>query len=251
MLAIAIEFQSAIFLNVGISVTFVALLFGGATLYSMWPNRHKLNSAQLLQFKVSYVATTFGTFNALLLVGVIAFSDPGRIVPLSPQQKLLMDHLGGKWQFDFDKTLELREARGATKTEIDRLKQMWSGKSAIGQMHEDLVLNQNVAIGLGTPQSEYRFFQMHRHGDTVCGRALYHEDRFDYGDMSHCYVRMNIKDDYLFIQFRFEEGIPNVLDPKFIADVRKPVGTPGDCNADDLPSSRWSDWELYVFRREK
>ena len=62
-------------------------------------------------------------------------------------------------------------------------------------MHNDMKISGNcAAVRSGVPSAEYRLFATHEHGGKVCGKAWHHEDRFDPGDMSKCYVRLSIID---------------------------------------------------------
>jgi len=75
MVTIAFEFQSVFWLNIGISLTFAALLFGGTSLYTLWPKRNSLSGFDLVLLKTCYSATIFGIFNSVLLIGVFLLAD--------------------------------------------------------------------------------------------------------------------------------------------------------------------------------
>src|SRR5262245_60913264 len=101
----------------------------------------------------------------------------------------LLSSLNGKWKFDFDQTVHARKAAGTTEEEIEDLARQYGEKSPLRQLHPDITIQGNEAVGMGIPTSEYRFFGLHEHDGKICGKAWHHEDRFDPGDMSKCYVR--------------------------------------------------------------
>jgi hypothetical protein len=119
----------------------------------------------------------------------------------------------------------------------------------LGSMHPDINISGNVAVSSGVLSSEYRFFGMHQHGDVVCGKAWHHEDRFDPGDMSKCYVRLQIVDDHLLFKMRMKDGLPDLNDPDWRSSPATEGGSAADCDADNPPGAEWSEWTTYVFNR--
>src|SRR5262249_4582265 len=123
----------------------------------------------------------------------------------APAESGLLAPLAGRWDFDFEKTLDTQTAGGATAEQIDRLRKLYAGNPPLGKMHPDMTITGNEAVCTGTPTGEYRFFAMHQHDGKLCGKAWHHEDRFDPGDMSKCYVRLKLDVDRLVFELRMQE----------------------------------------------
>lgn len=173
--------------------------------------------------------------------GAGPFGSPGDSPQLQP--------FAGDWQFDLDKTLETRVAGGASDAEIESLRKLYAENPQHGKMHPDLSITGNEAVGRDVVESEYRFFALHTHGELVCGKAWHHEDRFDPGDMSKCYVRLMIADEFLHLDVKMKEGLPSLNDP----DLQSPTehGDPENCDAENPPGNDWSGWVTYVFSRKQ
>ncbi|HSQ54116.1 MAG TPA: hypothetical protein VLM40_00095 [Gemmata sp.] len=119
----------------------------------------------------------------------------------------------GHWVFNFEKTLAAQKAAGVTDDQIAKVRKLYTSNPQLGKMHPDLTFDGNVAVGSGPIPSEYRFFAMHAHDATVCGKAWHHEDRFDPGDMSKCYVRLALVNGDLHLEVCMLEGLPDLNDP--------------------------------------
>ena len=115
-------------------------------------------------------------------------------------------------------------------------------------MHPDLTIKGNVAVGNGLLSSEYRFFAMHKHDSTVCGKAWHHEDRNDPGDMSKCYVRLRIVGGDLHLEVNMLEGLPDLKDPDLLSNPPVEVD-PSKCDAGSAAARKPGDWATYVFSR--
>lgn len=163
--------------------------------------------------------------------------------PLGPPDgSPLLSPFAGKWVFDFDKTLAAQEAAGVSEEQIAELRKLFADNPILGKMHEDLMIKGNVVFGVGTPSSEYRLFAVHEHGSKVCGKAWHHEDRFDPGDMSKCYVRFSIVDGDLHLEVNMLDEPLDVNDPDLLST---PVEADlSNCDADKHDSD---DWATYVF----
>ena len=120
---------------------------------------------------------------------------------------------------------------------------------SIGRMHPDLTFDGHLAIGDGLLSCEYRLFGIHEHDQQVCGKAWHHEDRFDPGDMSKCYVRLAIEAEEFHLQVRMQEGWPDLSDPDFGRRLPILAGSGYACDADDPAGNDWSEWITYVFVR--
>src|SRR5262245_13574803 len=165
-----------------------------------------------------------------------------------PGANRLLAPCAGKWVFDFEKTLDAQKAGGATDEQIANLRTMYADSPHLRKMHPDLTISGNEAVCSGRPAGEYRFFAMHEHAGKVCGKAWHHEDRFDPGDMSKCYVRLKIEGDRLTFELRMQEA-PDLDDP----DLRANPPAEGDsatCDAEHPAGSDWSEWATFVFVRK-
>ena len=151
----------------------------------------------------------------------------------------------GAWKFDVEQTLAAQKAAGAPEDEITRLRKMYETRPELIP-EGDLVIRDNEALGFHRPSSEYRFFHLHRHDDgTVCGKAWHHEDRFDPGDMSKCYVGLAIIDGRLHFRSHMAEGLPDLNDPDLESPLPVDLDAAGKCEA-----KTGQDWaELMVFVR--
>ena len=165
----------------------------------------------------------------------------------APPASPLLQPFAGQWQFHLDKTLAAWKAAGVPAAEIAAAEKM---KGAPYPLHADMSIQGNVAVLKGSPEGEYFFFGVHPHGQWVCGKAWHHEDRHDPGEMSKCYVRLELKDQELHLSVRMEDGGPNPNDPD-LTKLPAAAGSAGTCRADAAPDPPWSKWETYVFVRGK
>lgn len=165
-------------------------------------------------------------------------------------QSNLMAKFSGKWVCNNERTDELQMKHGVSKEEIEVGKQYRKEHPEWGKSHEDIVFSDDVASTLGWTASEYKFFHMHKHGDTLCGKAWFHEDRNDPGDMSECRVKLSLVNDELHFQLRTLSGPPNLDDydafsePPFTID-------PAVCDAENPKGTVWEPWTYFVFERAK
>lgn len=161
----------------------------------------------------------------------------------------LLTPFAGRWTCDLEKTLAARLAAGAAKDEVDQLRQIHQVSSA-GGLHPDVTFSGDTAVyaHFNILESEYLFFGLHRHDNTVCGKAWHHEDRHDPGDMSKCYVRLAVKEGDLWMDVRMKESL-DLDDPDLLATPATEDGSADDCQADKPDGSDWSAWETYVFTR--
>lgn len=162
----------------------------------------------------------------------------------------LLEPFAGAWRCNGPATLAAREAAGRPAEETARLRELIEKNPGVQLLHGDITIRDNLAIGAGLPSSEYRFFSLHRHDQQVCGKAWHHEDRFDPGDMSKSYVRLELVDGRLHFRSRMQDGLIDLNDP----DLKETLAVEGDaarCTADKPPGGDWSEWELLVFDRKK
>lgn len=166
----------------------------------------------------------------------------------APSASPLMTPCAGTWTFDLDKTLDAQKAAGVTDERIAQLRKLFADNQSLGKMHPDLTFDGNVAVGAGLLSSEYRFFGMHTHGSKICGKAWHHEDRHDPGDMSKCYVRLEIIEGALRMEVNMQDGLPDLND----SDLQSDLAVEGDlakCEVDSKAGSKPGGWATYVFTR--
>jgi hypothetical protein len=171
--------------------------------------------------------------------------------PFGPsKESRLLSPFAGEWRCDFEKTIEARQAAGTSDDEIEHLRKFSSDHPQFSQLHPDLNIIGDVAVSPGIPSSEYRFFAMHQHGDKVCGKAWHHEDRFDPGDMSKCYVRLILKEKDFHLEVRMQEGFPEEEDPDLKSLPPTESGSATDCDVEHPAGADWGEWTTYVFSRK-
>jgi hypothetical protein len=129
----------------------------------------------------------------------------------APAESRLLAPLAGHWDFDFERTLDAQKAGGATEEQINSLRKLYADNPQLLKMHPDMTITGNEAICSGTPTAEYRFFVMHEHDGKLCGKAWHHEDRFDPGDMSKCYVRLKLEGDRLVFELSMDAKRKNQI----------------------------------------
>jgi hypothetical protein len=188
-------------------------------------------------------AWAFAWLALLLLSGCGNRSGPVH-GPFGPAvSSRLLAPFQGAWRLDADKTLEARKAAGANNDEIARLRKMHEGRQRL-HLGAALTIVDNEALGSPFPSSEYRFFHLHRHGDKVCGKAWHHEDRFDPGDVSKCYVQLEIVEECLHFRSCVIEGLPNPNDPELISPLPVEMDLAEKCAAEE--GKAWTEWMVFV-----
>jgi len=189
---------------------------------------------------------------SMLFVALIGCESDADRGPFGPAEKsALLAPFAGEWIFDSEKTLEALKSAGATDKQIEGLRKLGTENPLVGQMHANMKITGDVAVGTGDLSSEYRFFAMHSHDKKVCGKAWHHEDRFDPGDMSKCYVRLMIKDSNLYMDVKMKDGYPDSDDPDLRSSPPPEGGSAANCNAENPAGSDWSEWATYVFSRKQ
>jgi hypothetical protein len=132
----------------------------------------------------------------------------------------LLSPFAGKWKFDFDRTLAAMSAAGTLPATIEQIRAFHQQHPELGPPHGDLSLTGNVAVvsnSVRQVEGEYRFFALHQHPENVCGKAWHHEDRHDPGDMSKCYVKLQlVEEKVLKLTVWMPEESTDVNDPDLI-----------------------------------
>jgi hypothetical protein len=172
--------------------------------------------------------------------GATAPPGGGTVVPI-------LQPYHGAWRFSLPKTLARWQADGVPAAEIAQAKTL----AQQFPLHPDMVITNDTAILSPQPlEGEYKFFALHPHNPWTCGKAWHHEDRHDPGDMSKCFVRLEVKDSDLHLSLRDDENPANPNDPD-VATTPTLAGSATNCGADAAPDPPWSAWRTYVFERSK
>jgi hypothetical protein len=192
---------------------------------------------------------------SLVVIGMVGCGSEAAKGPFgAPHSSATLAPLAGKWVFDLEKTLAAQKAAGKINDqEVTEIRQHFAGKKGFDALHQDLIFQGNLAMGAAPPEAEgviceYRFFRMHRHGSTLCGRAWHHEDRFDPGDMSKCYVRLETAGDELRLEVAMQEEPPGLDDPDLLTEPPA-EGNAGQCDVESKSKNVPDEWAIYVFRR--
>ncbi len=185
----------------------------------------------------------------LFAIGCGDASDSGPFGAV--KESILLSPFAGEWVIDFEKSLDAQKAAGASEEDIERLRKFYAENPQFGKMHPDMNITGDIAICAGTPNSEYRFFAMHQHGNKICGKAWHHEDRFDPGDMSKCYIRLMLKGDLLYLDLKMKDGLPDMNDPDFKDSLPIESGSAKECDAENPAETDWGEWMRFVFSRKK
>ena len=118
-----------------------------------------------------------------------------------------------------------------------------------GRMHPDMTITGNEAVCAGTPTAEYRFFAVHQHNGKICGKAWHHEDRFDPGDMSKCFVRLSIIDNRLQFEIKMLEDSLDPADPDLNPSPPIDLESAAKCDAEKPVPGDSSRWSTFIFTR--
>jgi hypothetical protein len=219
----------------------------------------------------------------IVVLGVVSFivarsantPMPGRAgIWGEPVMPPLLEPFQGRWVCDQEQTYAAWRARGISEDVIAQnrgiLRKMQEVtmpaqvqqalrsrgvtqedlRATYGKMHPDIFFRGNVATSEGVLSQEYRLFGIHTHGDGICAKAWHHEDRFDPGDMSECFVRLKLVEGALHLQMRMKDGLPDLDDPDLTGTPPVISDSVADCQADAPPGPDWGDWTTYVFVRE-
>jgi len=168
----------------------------------------------------------------------------------APGESRLLAPFSGDWSIDFEKTLEAQKAAGVSDENIERLRKLYADNPQFGKMHPDMTIKGDEAVCAGVPAAEYRFFAMHEHDGRVCGKAWHHEDRFDPGDMSKCYVRLKLDDGLLRFEMRMKDGLPDLGDPDLRSTPPADLDSSANCDADAPSGHGCTDWSVFIFNRK-
>jgi hypothetical protein len=131
----------------------------------------------------------------------------------------------------------------------ETINQTRASNQKYGELHADITFFGHVVTCAGPLGSEYRLFALHSHEGKVCGKAWHHEDPSDYGDMSKCYVKLNLVKDGLHFRVRMQDGLPAVNDPDLTGAPPITAKSAQGCDADQPAGADWLEWTTYVFVR--
>jgi len=185
-----------------------------------------------------------------LIVAVVVGCAPGSAEgPFgAPEKSKLLLPYAGKWKFDLEKTLAARKMAGVTDEKLESFRKAYTVDA--DPFHVDLTFDGNVAFGSGSFSSEYRFFRIHNHDKKLCGRAWHHEDRFDPGDMSKCYVQLEIVDEAFRLDVYMQEDSYAENDPDYLNNP--PVeGKAEECDFAAAVKKTAHQHAIYMYSRAK
>jgi hypothetical protein len=175
-----------------------------------------------------------------------------------PIKVQLLEPFQGQWDCDRAATFALWKSQGkndSVKSTEEFEKHMddefaKSHEPAIRELrrdspHGDITIKGNIIFGRGALAEEHDLFALHAHGSVVCGKAWFHEDRNDPGDMSKVWIRLELVGDELRIHIKDgespEQEDADLLERPTLVDASK-------CEtANDKVESQL--WNSYVFRR--
>jgi hypothetical protein len=154
----------------------------------------------------------------------------------------------GKWNYNDTKTMAYWKATNIPANEIAQVQKM----KQLAPAHPNMTLGGDLAIlhGPGPMEGQYQFYALHPHVQLVCGKAWHHEDRFDPGDMDKYLIRLELRDNDLYLSIRGHEDAADPNDPEV---VTMPIlsGSSSTCTADAGKDPPWSPWRTYIFDRAR
>jgi len=175
-----------------------------------------------------------------------------------PIKVQLLDPFQGQWNCDRAGTFALWKSQGKS----DRVKSTEESDKRLDEEfaknhdptlavlrrdspHCDITIKGNIIFGRGALAEEYDLFGLHAHGSVVCGKAWFHEDRNDPGDMSKVWIRLELVGDELRIHIKGgdfpDQENADLLERPTLVDASK-------CEtANEKVDSQL--WNSYVFRR--
>lgn len=154
----------------------------------------------------------------------------------------------GAWVLDHEKTLAAMRAGGAHEGHLEAIRKSFAAGEKETPFHPNLNIVGNVAMGDDHMASEYRFFRIHKHGAKACCVAWHHEDRFDPGDMSKCYVRLELVGAELHMDVFMVELPPAIDDPDLVSGAPIEIDA-AECRFDSQTTNDPEHWQRLVFRR--
>lgn len=167
-----------------------------------------------------------------------------------PERSALLAPLAGTWLLDVGKTLEAQKAAGASDEQVAALREFYARSPQFGMLSE-MTITGNAAVATHGAE-EYRFFAMHKHDGKICGKAWHHEDRYDPGDMSKCYVRMKLDGNVHYLEVKMKDGLPDLNDPDLLSSpLPAEGGSAATCDAGAPAGTDWGEWATTVFARKE
>jgi hypothetical protein len=179
------------------------------------------------------------TFCLFLSVGCNMETD-------TPPNDDRLSPFAGRWDFDPESTFALMEKRIDNPDAIRISRQFHTSASPL---HENLSIAGIKLTGDGLPSCEYQIFALHQHGNVLCGKAWHHEDRHDPGDMSKCFIQLEIIDSKLKLTVNQLDGLPDLDDPDLYSSPSS--SAPNDCQTSRLIDSEPNEWAVYFFNKRE
>ncbi|HUG66418.1 MAG TPA: hypothetical protein VMM76_01625 [Pirellulaceae bacterium] len=148
----------------------------------------------------------------------------------------------GRWEFDAEGTFALMEERIDNPDAIRISRQFHTN---VSPLHQNLVISGTTLTGDGVPACEYQLFALHQHGDVLCGKAWHHEDRYDPGDMSKCFIQLEVVESKLKLTVNQLDGLPDLDDPDLHSPT--PSSDADGCRTPALIGEEPKEWAVYCF----
>ncbi len=111
--------------------------------------------------------------------------------------------------------------------------------------HCDITIKGNIIFGRGALAEEHDLFALHAHGSVVCGKAWFHEDRHDPGDMSKVWIRLELVGDELRIHIK-DGDFPDQEDADMLERPTLVDASKCETAKEKVESQAWNS---FVFRR--
>jgi hypothetical protein len=178
----------------------------------------------------------------LLIVGTLAFvwgcesqTEPTTTAGTDwgpPFQSALLEPFQGEWKF------HNRPETG-----------QHSSKVLQGSGGPDLRINGHIITEQTPMGSEFRLFELHEHDGRVCGKAWFHEDPHDPGDMSKVYITMELDDNTLTLRTHYPTESVDINDPDL--QHANPVisKTPSVCPVASMDDGDSEAWDVVNYIR--
>ncbi len=181
----------------------------------------------------------------------------------------LLDRFRGEWTINEERTFDVWRRQGKadaveqTKAMRKRLAEVQERESAtnraalkltgveaaLRRLHADLSVSGDTFVGHGFLSEEYRLFAIHQHGEIVCAKAWFHEDRHDPGDMSKCWVRLERVGDEFHFHVKSQDDSADIEKDPDLTSMPTLVSAKSCEVAGDKFES--TEWTTYVFVRPR
>jgi hypothetical protein len=150
----------------------------------------------------------------------------------APFQDSLLEPFQGEWTF-----------HNRPETEQD------SAKSFHVSGGPDLRIDGHIITEQTPMGSEFRLFELHEHDGRVCGKAWFHEDPHDPGDMSKVFVTLAIDNNTLTLRIHHPTHSVDINDPDLKHANPVISKTPSLCPVAAVDDSDSEGWDVVNYIR--